>query len=76
MFSCIVQYGEGRWESENGIFIKLLNERSFAHLHALFSEYKSVSNGEDILHAMKNETTKEYYKILNTLGRCRENIVG
>jgi hypothetical protein len=65
--SCL-QYGDGCWDSDNGIFIKLLNDRSYAHLHAVFAEYKTVAGGEDILHAMKKDSPKDFYKILSTIG--------
>ncbi|XP_053404573.1 uncharacterized protein LOC123536677 isoform X2 [Mercenaria mercenaria] len=66
----IYEYGEGCWDSDNGVFMKLLNERSYAHLQAVFSEYKTVAGGQDILQAMKKECAKDYYKILSTLVHC------
>ncbi|XP_060594031.1 uncharacterized protein LOC132748437 isoform X2 [Ruditapes philippinarum] len=66
----IYEYGDGCWDSDNGIFIKLLNDRSYAHLHAVFAEYKTVAGGEDILHAMKKDSPKDFYKILSTIVQC------
>ncbi|KAL4238967.1 Annexin A11 [Mactra antiquata] len=63
----LFEYGDGRWDSENGLFIKLLNERSNNHLQAVFLEYKNVSQGVDILQAMKKECHKDYYKTISVL---------
>ena len=68
--SIVFQSGEGRWDSESGVFLKLLNSRSFAHMQAMFGEYKSVSEGQSILAAMKAECPRDYSQVLSTLGKA------
>ncbi|WAR20423.1 ANX13-like protein [Mya arenaria] len=46
------EYGDERFESENGIFMKLLLTRNYKHLGAMFREYRNIA-GEEILAAMK-----------------------
>ncbi|WAR20620.1 ANX13-like protein [Mya arenaria] len=63
------EYGDERFESENGIFMKLLLTRNYKHLGAMFREYRNVA-GEEILAAMKFDCDKNYYRLLSTLVHC------
>lgn len=63
-----IKAGEDRWETESGTFMKLMAQRSFPHLQLVFIEYKSVSGGQDILNAMKQESSRDYFKLLSVLG--------
>jgi len=64
----LLQGGEGRFEREDSVFMKLLAMRSYKHLAAMFREYKAV-NGEELLAAMKFDCDKDYFHLLNTMGR-------
>ena len=62
------QSGEGRWTSENGMFLKLVRERSPTHMQSVLNEYKTVSGGEELLDVMKQECPKDYFLSVKTYG--------
>ena len=65
----LFQSGEGRWTSENGIFMKLMTEKSPAHMQCVLNEYKTVSQGQDVLDVMKAECPKDFFLSVKTYGK-------
>ena len=51
------------------MFLKLVKERSPAHMQSVLNEYKTVSGGEDILDVMKQECPKDYFLSVKTYSK-------
>jgi len=76
--------GEGKWGTDDKLFVQIFTERSFEHLQAVNQRY-TEKRGHDLVHAIKHETTG-WYKValLSCLlspitywtERCHEAIAG
>ena len=62
------QSGDGRWTSDNGLFMRLITQRSPQHMQCVLNEYKTVSGGQEILDAIKEECPRDFFLSVKTYG--------
>lgn len=66
----LYESGDGRWTSENGLFMRLITQRSPQHMQCVLNEYKNVSGGQELLDIMKEECPKDFFLSVKTYVNC------
>ncbi|GFO20496.1 Annexin, partial [Plakobranchus ocellatus] len=56
----LFEHGEGRWESESGKFMLLLEQRTPSHMSRVFDHYKMVNKGKSAIKSVHEECQKDY----------------
>ncbi|PVD26805.1 hypothetical protein C0Q70_14484 [Pomacea canaliculata] len=70
----LFEYGEGRWTSSSGLFLKLLEERNISHMREVLLTYEQVSSGVSALQAIEQDISPSYAKAVEAfLGPRGEN---
>ncbi|XP_064599670.1 annexin A6-like isoform X2 [Liolophura sinensis] len=68
----LFESGEGRWTSDTGKFIKLVEQRNSAQFKVILNMFKQISGGKDILVSVRHDChdAEDYVEAVSTLVNC------
>ncbi|XP_012938085.1 titin homolog [Aplysia californica] len=69
----LYEFGDGRWTSNKGKFILLLEEKSPSYMRSVFEQYKNVNKGKAAAKAVQEECPKDYAQVVTAYISCTES---
>ncbi|GFS09018.1 annexin [Elysia marginata] len=68
----LLEHGDGRWTSESGKFVLLLEQKTPAYMSRVFDRYKLLNKGKSAVKAVYDECPRDYADALAAYINCTE----